>query len=138
MTPTGSEFLVAKKGVWTNIPPKCNRNSCFSPYLYRTRNLIERFLKRAAPRQPEVSEREREKTPQTSPHGATVTCAHFSCKQLALFCCGRRLGRSTASGSSSLAPSQRLHPNVLAAALANKVARIAWSVLAPARYISPA
>jgi transposase len=51
--------LVAKKGVWANIPPKCNRNSCFSPHLYRTRNLIERFLKRAAPRQPEMSEKER-------------------------------------------------------------------------------
>jgi hypothetical protein len=28
---------------------------------------------------------------------------------------------------------QRLHPNVLAAALANKLARIAWTVLAQAR-----
>ena len=28
---------------------------------------------------------------------------------------------------------QRLHPNVLAAALANKLARIAWSVLAHGR-----
>jgi transposase len=38
--------LAAKKGVWANIPPKCNRNSpiCFSPYLYRARNLIERFF----------------------------------------------------------------------------------------------
>ena len=36
--------LAAKKGVWANIPPKCNRNDpiCFSPYLYRARNLIER------------------------------------------------------------------------------------------------
>ena len=34
------------KGVWANIPPKCNRNNaiCFSPYLYRARNLIERFF----------------------------------------------------------------------------------------------
>jgi transposase len=36
----------AKKGAWANIRPKCNRNSpiCFSPYLYRARNLIERFF----------------------------------------------------------------------------------------------
>jgi transposase len=36
--------LAAKKGVWANIPPRCNRDSpiCFSPYLYRARNLIER------------------------------------------------------------------------------------------------
>jgi transposase len=38
--------LAAKKGVWANIPPKCNRKSpiCFSPYLYRARNSIERFF----------------------------------------------------------------------------------------------
>ena len=47
--------------------------------------------------------------------------------------CGERAGRSTASGSGSLAPLQRLHPNVLAAALANKLARIAWTVLAQER-----
>ena len=31
---------------WANIPPKSNRNSpiCFSPYLYRARNRIERFF----------------------------------------------------------------------------------------------
>src|SRR6202021_1417777 len=40
--------LAAKKGVWANIPPKCNRNSpiCFRPYLYRARNLTERFFKK--------------------------------------------------------------------------------------------
>jgi transposase len=38
--------LAAKKGAWANIPPKRNRNSpiSFSPYLYRARNLIERFF----------------------------------------------------------------------------------------------
>ena len=38
--------LAAKRGVWENIPPKCNRNNpiCFSPYLYRARNSIERFF----------------------------------------------------------------------------------------------
>jgi transposase len=38
--------LAAKRGVWANIPPRCHRNDpiCFSPYLYRGRNLIERFF----------------------------------------------------------------------------------------------
>jgi transposase len=38
--------LAAERGFWANIPPKCNRNEpiCFSPYLYRARNLIERFF----------------------------------------------------------------------------------------------
>src|SRR6516165_6526765 len=29
-----------------NIPPRCNRSApiCFSPYLYRARNLVERFF----------------------------------------------------------------------------------------------
>ena len=40
--------LVAEKGAWANIPPRCNRNEpiCFSPYLYRARNLVERFFNR--------------------------------------------------------------------------------------------
>ncbi len=35
-----------KKGAWANIPPKSNRSFpiCFSPYLYRARNQIERFF----------------------------------------------------------------------------------------------
>lgn len=38
--------LVSEHGAWANIPPRRNRNDalCFSPYLYRTRNLIERFF----------------------------------------------------------------------------------------------
>jgi transposase len=38
--------LAMKKGAWTNIPPKSNRNNpiCFSPYLYRARNRVERFF----------------------------------------------------------------------------------------------
>jgi transposase len=40
--------LAIKKGAWANIPPKSNRNKpiCFSPYLYRARNLVERFFNR--------------------------------------------------------------------------------------------
>jgi transposase len=40
--------LAAKKGAWANIPSRCNRNEpiCFSPYLYRARNLVERFFKK--------------------------------------------------------------------------------------------
>jgi transposase len=38
--------LAAVKGAWANIPPRCNRTEpiCFSPYLYRARNLVERFF----------------------------------------------------------------------------------------------
>jgi hypothetical protein len=34
-----------KKGAWANIPPKSNRSDpiCFSPFLYRARNQVERF-----------------------------------------------------------------------------------------------
>ena len=39
--------LVHQHGAWANIPPKGNRTEalCFSPYLYRARNLVERFNK---------------------------------------------------------------------------------------------
>ena len=45
-TPTGSGSLPASKVHGQNIPPKRNRKDpiCFSPYLYRARNLIERFF----------------------------------------------------------------------------------------------
>jgi transposase len=38
--------LVARKGALANIPPRSNRSEpiCFSPYLYRARNLVERFF----------------------------------------------------------------------------------------------
>jgi transposase len=38
--------LVGQQGAWANIPPKRNRKEaiCFRPYLYRARNLIERFF----------------------------------------------------------------------------------------------
>jgi transposase len=37
---------VAERGAWANIPPKANRKDpiCFSKYLYRARNLVERFF----------------------------------------------------------------------------------------------
>ena len=40
--------LAMKKGAWANIPPKSNRIDpiCFSPYLYRARNQVERFFNR--------------------------------------------------------------------------------------------
>jgi transposase len=40
--------LAVNKGAWANIPPKSNRNKpiCFSPYLYRARNHVERFFNR--------------------------------------------------------------------------------------------
>src|SRR5437660_6644102 len=38
--------LVHQRGAWANMPPKRNRKEvlCFSRYLYRTRNLVERFF----------------------------------------------------------------------------------------------
>ena len=38
--------LVFEQGGWANIPPKTNRKSpiCFSPWLYKQRNLVERFF----------------------------------------------------------------------------------------------
>jgi transposase len=38
--------LARQLRAWANIPPKRNRKDpiCFSPYLYRARNLIERFF----------------------------------------------------------------------------------------------
>ncbi|MGB2931947.1 MAG: IS5 family transposase [Methyloceanibacter sp.] len=38
--------LASQHGAWANIPPKRNRKDpiCFSPYLYRDRNLVERFF----------------------------------------------------------------------------------------------
>ncbi len=40
--------LAMKKGAWANIPPKSNRSDpiCFSPYLYRARNQVDRFFNR--------------------------------------------------------------------------------------------
>jgi len=40
--------LVTKRHAWANIPPRSNRNEpiCFSPHLYRARNLVERFFNR--------------------------------------------------------------------------------------------
>jgi transposase len=40
--------LPIKKGAWANILPKSNRNTpiCFSPNLYRARNLVELFFNR--------------------------------------------------------------------------------------------
>jgi transposase len=38
--------LVRQHGAWANISPKSNRKDAlsFSPYLYRARNLVERFF----------------------------------------------------------------------------------------------
>jgi transposase len=38
--------MVNDKGAWANIPPRSNRKDpiCFSPRLYRARNVIERFF----------------------------------------------------------------------------------------------
>ncbi len=40
---------VKDRRAWANIPPKSNRKDpiCFSPFLYKARNLIERFFNKA-------------------------------------------------------------------------------------------
>ena len=37
---------MSEHGAWANIPPRRNRTEtiCFSPHLYRTGNLVERFF----------------------------------------------------------------------------------------------
>lgn len=38
--------FATRKGALANLPPRCNRSEpiCFSLYLYRARNLVERFF----------------------------------------------------------------------------------------------
>ncbi|MER8792212.1 IS5 family transposase [Mesorhizobium sp. M0983] len=40
---------VSERKAWANIPPKANRKDpiCFSPFLYKDRNLVERFFNKA-------------------------------------------------------------------------------------------
>lgn len=40
--------LAAERGAWANIPPKTTRKDAFSfsPWVYRQRNLVERFFNR--------------------------------------------------------------------------------------------
>jgi len=40
---------VRQKKAWANIAPKANRKDpiCFSPFLYKARNLVERFFNKA-------------------------------------------------------------------------------------------
>lgn len=42
-------MAVKERKAWANIPPKTNRRDpiCFSPYLYKARNLVERFFNKA-------------------------------------------------------------------------------------------
>ena len=45
MTSDWIRALASEQGAWANIQPKRDRKEaiCFSPYLYRARNLVERF-----------------------------------------------------------------------------------------------
>ena len=48
MMPTGSERLPPRRARGPTSRRRCNRSDpiCFSPYLYRARNLVERFFNR--------------------------------------------------------------------------------------------
>lgn len=71
---------VSGRKAWPNIPPKANRTEpiCFSPFLYRARNLVERFFNKgqAVPSHCDPirqASRELPRRPQTrrNPHLAT-------------------------------------------------------------------
>jgi transposase len=71
--------LARQQGAWANIPPKRNRKDpiCFSPYLYRARNLIERFFnkikqcRRVATRYDKLRPLPRIRPARINPHLAT-------------------------------------------------------------------
>ena len=48
--------FVNEQGAWANVPPRCNRREpiCFSPHLYRARNLVERFFNKIKQCRPRV------------------------------------------------------------------------------------
>ena len=68
-----------------------------------------------------------------SPNAATVTCVCSSCKPPKFILMRPASWPKHGFGIWLARTAQRLHPNVLAAALANKLARIAWTVLARER-----
>ena len=68
--------FASQKGAWANIPPKRNRKKpiCFSPYLYRSRNLVERFFnkikqcRRVATRYDKLAANDLRATGRRNPH----------------------------------------------------------------------
>jgi transposase len=53
---------VIERKAWANIPPKANRKApiCFSPFLYKARNLVERFFNKAKPHRDPIRQAGRE------------------------------------------------------------------------------
>src|SRR5262249_54492253 len=68
-----------------------------------------------------------------SQNAETVICACSLCRAPVLFCLRPANWAKHSFGSWLTAAAHRLHHNVLATALANKLARIAWTVLAQGR-----
>lgn len=59
---------ISERGAFANIPPKANRlwKNCFSPFLYRDRNAIERMfcrIKDFRPSQPDTIETQQTSSP---------------------------------------------------------------------------
>ena len=76
--------FVTDRGAWANIPPKCNRKDpiCLSPYLYRDRNLIERFfnkIKQCRPR-PDTTSLPLTISPSSSSSAFAYGCAFMSAR----------------------------------------------------------
>src|SRR3954447_16958833 len=72
--------LAAEKGAWANIPPRCNRNDpvCFSPYLYRARNLVERFFNKIKHCRRVATRYDKTTSPSSSLHQSGCGCALMS------------------------------------------------------------
>src|SRR4051794_4319374 len=75
--------LARQQGAWANIPPKRNRKDpiCFSPYLYRARNLIERFFNKKSnvdASRPDTTNSRPTIWPSSSSHHSEFGCALMS------------------------------------------------------------
>ena len=76
--------LVNQQRSWVNIPPRPNRKEpiCVSPYLYRARNLVERFfnktLSSVSALRPATTSSRRTTLPSSSLHQSASDCRLMS------------------------------------------------------------
>lgn len=75
--------LASEQGAWANIPPKRNRKEpiCFSPYLYRALNLVERFfnkIKQCGASLPDTTISLSTISPSSSSHPSSYGCGFMS------------------------------------------------------------
>jgi transposase len=79
--------FVAERGAWANIPPKRNRKDpiCFSPYLYRDRNLVERFFNKI--KQFGASRPDTTSSPPTTSLSSSSPASAYGCAFMSARCC---------------------------------------------------